>query len=208
MMRQKSRTRLFLLSFILIGFCSLSAQEAKSPTADLPVLITSCGQSPGATMLKVIFMKLKLQHQPKAYTINTMATEEDLRSVMEGGSGYKTLIIVMGASLKGMGAAGISIDDELNRVANLIAEARRLDITIIGAHIEGIKRRAQGADPGDNTDELSIDAVAPNADILIIRKDGDADGRFSTIAQEKNIPMVVVEKNLDLFEEMKKMFSK
>jgi hypothetical protein len=200
--------RFFLFAVVLIGFCTLTAQETETITADLPVMITSCGQSPGATMLKVIFMKLKLQHQPKAYTINTMARAEDLKQTQEEGDSYKSLIIVMGASLKGMGAAGISIDDELDRIAKLIAEARALGITIIGAHIEGMKRRAQGANPGDNTDELSIDAVAPNSDILIVRKDGDADGRFTTIAQDMNIPMVRVEKNLDLFAEMKKIFTK
>ena len=67
----------------------------------------------------------------------------------------------MGASLKGMGAAGIAIEDELSRTAALIDEARKLRIKVIGAHIEGMKRRAQGADAGDTTDEQSIDAVAP-----------------------------------------------
>lgn len=208
MIRLKIQMRFFLFAVALIGFCTLAAQETETLRADLPVMITSCGQSPGATMLKVIFMKLKLQHEPKAYTINTTATAEDLKQTKEEHDSFKSLIIVMGASLKGMGAAGISIDDELDRVAKLIAEARALGITIIGAHIEGMKRRAQGADPGDNTDELSIDTVAPNADILIVRKDGDADGRFTTIAQDGNIPMVVVEKNLDLFAEMKKIFTK
>lgn len=208
MKRPRRRMAIFLLALTAIAWASLPAQETKAVSADLPVMITSCGQSPGATMMKVIFMKLKLQHQPEAYTINTTATAADLKQAEGDGYSYKSLIIAMGASLKGMGAAGISIDDELDRIAKLIAEAHRLNITIIGAHIEGMKRRAQGADPGDNTDELSIDAVAPNADILIVRKDGDSDGRFTSIAQENDIPMVVVEKNLDLFMEMKKIFTK
>jgi hypothetical protein len=71
-----------------------------------------------------------------------------------------------------------------------------------------MKRRSQGAAVGDNTDEMSIDTVAPNSNILLIRKEGDSDSRFTTIANAKNIPMIVVEKNLDLLEEMKKLFSK
>jgi hypothetical protein len=70
---------------------------------------------------------------------------------------------VMGASLKGMGAAGISIDDELRRSAELIAEAR---------------------------------------------KEGNSDGRFTTISKAKNIPMIVVEKNFDLVTELGKLFGK
>ncbi len=118
------------------------------------------------------------------------------------------MILVMGASLKGMGAAGISMDDELDRAAHFIEAARSQGITVIGAHIEGMKRRSQGADPGDNTDELSIDAIAPKSDFLIIRKDGNEDGRFSAIAAEKSIPLVEVEKNMELFEVLKQVFSK
>ena len=126
--------------------------SGEAPKAELPVLITSCGQSPGATMLKVIFIKMKLQHEPKAYEINMLASAEDLKEAKSAGNPFKSLIIVMGASLKGMGAAGISMDDELSRTETLIAEAQNQGVKIIGAHIEGMKRRAQGATVGDNTD--------------------------------------------------------
>ena len=186
---------------------SLSTRQSDTPKAELPVIISSCGQSPGATMLKVIFMKMKLEHQPKAYEINMLATANDLKSAKEAGAPYKSLIIVMGASLKGMGAAGISMDDEISRTEALITEARDQGIKIIGAHIEGIKRRAQGASVGDNTDELSIDTVAPNSQILIVRKDGNEDGRFTLIADEKNIPLILIEKNLDLLQELQKIYT-
>ncbi len=201
--------RYLLLSFAIICLLlsPLSGIDEDGPKAELPVLITSCGQSPGATMIKVIFMKLEFEHPDPAYTTKMQAVPEDLISAKEAGNPYKSLIIVMGASLKGMGAAGISIDDERSRTESLINEARKQGITVIGAHIEGMKRRAQGAAPGDNTDELSIDAVALNSDILIINKDGDQDRRFSIIAEENDIPMVVVEKNLELMAELEKMFS-
>jgi porphobilinogen deaminase len=198
------------LVFSLFIFSSYSIQESQPeiPEVELPVLITSCGQSPGPIMLKVVFMRLKLEAEPKAFEVIELATAEDLKAMEEAGTPYKSLIIVMGASLKGMGAAGISIDDELSRTSKLIEEARRQGITIIGAHIEGMKRRAQGAAVGDNTDELSIDAVAPKSDLLVIIKEGNADGRFTTIANEKNIPMIEAEKTLDLLSEFKKLFQK
>ena len=199
---------IFLSFLIIFGLSSLNATENDGPKADLPVIVSSCGQSPGPALLKVLFMKMKLEHEPKAYEINPLATADDLIKMKEAGTPYRTLIIVMGASLKGMGAAGISIDDELVRTKKLIEEARNQSITLIGAHIEGMKRRSQGASAGDNTDELSIDAVAPASDLLIINKAGDEDGRFTTIADEKNIPIVFVEKNLELLEEMKKIFTK
>jgi len=200
---------LLAVFFLFTGIVfSQAEKQPEIPNIELPVLITSCGQSPGPTMLKVIFMKLKLEFKPQAYEVNSLATAEDLKAGLEDGTPYKSLIIVMGASLKGMGAAGISIDDELARTSTLIKEARRLGITIIGAHIEGMKRRAQGAAVGDNTDELSIDAVAPNSNLLVIKKEGNADGRFTVIAKDKKIPMIEVEKTLDLLTEFEKIFKK
>jgi len=93
------------------------------------------------------------------FEFNTLATVEDMVARKEAGDPFKSIIIVTGASLKGMGAAGISIEDELARTNKLIEEARKQGMTVIGAHIEGMDRRAQGAAPGDNSDELSIDAV-------------------------------------------------
>lgn len=199
----------FLALILLIGIVpAMEGTQAETPSADLPVLITSCGQSPGATMIKVIFMRMKLVSEGTPYEINELATAEDLKTKKEAGAPYKSIIIVMGASLKGMGAAGISIDDELARASKLIEEARRQGITVIGAHIEGMKRRAQGAAVGDNTDELSIDCVAPNSDLLVIIKEGNADNRFTIIAKAKNIPMIEVEKLLDLKVEFEKIFKK
>jgi hypothetical protein len=180
-----------------------AAGQAQAPRAETPVLLASCGQSPGPVMLKVILHKLGL-----SYELNALATPADLKAKAQAGTPYKSLVIVMGASLKGMGAAGISIDDELKRTAELIDEARKEGIKVIGAHIEGMKRRSQGAAAGDTTDEQAIDAVAPNSDLLIINKDGDSDGRFTTISKARNIPMIVVEKNLDLVTELGKLFGK
>lgn len=195
--------------FVVLALClAMTSAYAESPIppTDTPVIITSCGQSPGATMIKVIFMKMKLSEG--SYEEKGLVTADDLKAAADSGSPYKTLIITMGASLKGMGAAGVSMEEELARTAQLIDEARRQGMTVIGAHVEGIKRRAQGADPGDNTDEKSIDAVAPNSDLLIVRHAGNADGRFTTIAEEKGLPMIEVEKTLDLVPEFEKLFKK
>jgi len=198
--------RSFMAAMIIASLAltaTFAAGQAQAPRAETPVLLASCGQSPGPVMLKVILHKLGL-----SYELNALATPADLKAKAQAGTPYKSLVIVMGASLKGMGAAGISIDDELKRTAELIDEARKEGIKIIGAHVEGMKRRSQGAAAGDTTDEQAIDAVAPNSDLLIINKEGDSDGRFTTISKAKNIPMIVVEKNLDLVTELGKLFGK
>jgi hypothetical protein len=188
--------------FIVLVPAGLAAQ-AQEAKAELPVLITSCGQSNGPTTIKVVMQRLKM-----AFDIDPLATPETLQAKAKAGAPYKTLIITMGASLKGMGAAGIEIEDELARAAALIAEARKQGIRIIGAHIEGLKRRSQGAAAGDTTDEQSIDAVAPNSNILLVYKEGNADGRFTTIAQAKKIPLIEFEKTVDLIPALEKLFVK
>ena len=196
---------LFLLTIFLPP---PSYSQSELPPTDFPVLVTSCGQSPGPVRIKAIFKRMKLEPGPKTYMIVDQATAEDLKIVKETGSPYKTVIIVMGSSLKAMGAAGISIDDEIDRTSKLIAEARRQKITIIGAHIEGMARRAQGAVVGDNTDELSIDAVGPNSNLLIVTKDGNTDGRFTIISKDKGIPMIEADRMIDLIPVFEKIFKK
>jgi hypothetical protein len=196
---------LYISIFIIYPASGLTGGD--SPRAEFPVLITSCGQSPGATMLKVIFSRLGLGTDPAPYAVNILATADVLQEAEDAGRPYQSLIIVMGASLKGMGAAGISMGGELERIDALIQAAQDKNIKIIGAHIEGMKRRAQGASPGDNTDEISIDAVAPKSDILVVNESGDQDQRFTNISNDHNIPMVTVEKNLELIPAMKQLFN-
>lgn len=169
-----------------------------APRATAPVLVTSCGQSPGPLKITVFMKRLGIDHDYKAD-----ATAKDV-----GSGKYKTVVIVTGASLKGMGAAGVSMKDELARTDALIGAARKAGITIVGAHIEGMARRSQGASAGDNSDELSIDAVCPRSQILLVRTDGDEDGRFTAIAKKQNIPMLGFEKNLDLEGVLKTLFGK
>jgi hypothetical protein len=190
------RTGLFAGLVLLIAVSTV-AQE-KVVRASAPALVTSCGQSPGPLKITVFLKKLQIEHD-----YLPIATVKDLASRQ-----FKTLIIVTGASLKGMGAAGVEMKDELARTDALINEARKQNILVIGAHVEGMARRAQGAAPGDNSDEQSIDAVCPKSQALIVRKDGDEDGRFTTISKAKNIPLLLFEKNLDLSGLLKNLFGR
>ncbi|RPJ85748.1 MAG: hypothetical protein EHM13_00170 [Acidobacteria bacterium] len=185
------------LALLALAGATAAAQPAP-PALAAPVLLTSCGQSPGPVRIQVFLKKLGIEHEYKAE-----ATAADL-----AGGKFKSLIIVTGASLKGMGAAGVSIDDELARTAKLIAEAQKQKITIVGSHVEGMDRRAKGAAPGDNSDELSIDAVCPKSQVMVVRKDGDEDARFTTIAKKQNIPILLFEKNTEIADVLKKLYGK
>ena len=166
--------------------------------AQAPILVTSCGQSPGPLRLTVFMKRLQIAHDLKED-----ATAKDLST-----KPYKTLIVVTGSSLKGMGAAGVSIDDEVKRVTALIAEAKKKGITVVGSHVEGMERRARNAAPGDNSDEMSIDAVCPKANFMIVRKDGDEDGRFTALSKKHNIPVIFFTKNVEIQDVLKSVFGK
>jgi hypothetical protein len=191
-----------LACMALAGIESLHAQEAPV-TAELPVLLTSCGQSPGPGRVRFFLTRLDLEHE-----FLEQATAQNLIDGLEAGNPFKAVIIVTGASLKGMGAAGVEIQDELERTAALIQEARRQGLTLICAHVEGMQRRAQGAAPGDNSDELSIDAVCPVSDLMIVRQDGNEDRRFSVISESQGIPLILFEKNMELGDVLTSVFAR
>ena len=203
-------TVLTLAIAVIAGAIPLFAQAGKpaaapaaaavqpAAKAQAPVFLTSCGQSPGAVTVGVFLRRLQMD-----YDLKDTGTVKDLAA-----KPYKTIIIVTGSSLKGMGGAGVSIEEELSRAGALIAEAKKRGITVIGAHVEGMERRAKNAAPGDNSDEMSIDAVCPKSQLLIVRKDGDEDGRFTTLGKKFNIPVILYEKSLELNTVLKNLFGK
>jgi hypothetical protein len=206
--RLVSTTVALSLLLLSVSLAPAAQQKGGNPAAppqkaSLPVLVTSCGQSPGPVQFDIFFKRLNMD-----YVYKLDAAAADLSAKSKAGAPIKSVIIVTGASLKGMGAAGVSIEDEINRIKGLIAAAKKQNIKVIGAHIEGMQRRAQGAAPGDNSDELSIDAVCPQASLLIVKKDGDADGRFTTISKSMNIPMISYDKNMELESVLKGLFGK
>ena len=143
-------------------------------------------------------MKLFLGRLEMDYELLEQATAQDLIDAQSAGNPFKSIIIVTGASLKGMGAAGVSMREELIRTEALIAEAKGQGLTIIGAHVEGMDRRAQGAATGDNSDEQSIDAVMPFSDVMVIRQDGNEDRRFTVLSEAEGIPLILFVKNMEM----------
>lgn len=163
----------------LVGLClaaslvSASAQPAV-PKAQIPVLITSVGQSPDGYLLKVVSDRIKLPH-----TYDPLAPPAKLE-------GMKTVILAIGASLKGFGAGGVSLDSELARGKELAARARALKLHLIVAHVGGEGRR-------EAMSNKLLDAIAGQADHLIVWKDGNQDGYFTKLAEQKKIPLTLID---------------
>ena len=155
-----------------------------------PIVVTSCGQSPGALMIRMIAQKAQLECDQK----NTLSVDELKQKP------YKTLIITMGTSLKGMGAAGTDIKREIKRIQGLVEEAKKSGITVVGAHIEGMARRT------DESDAMSCDAVSAVSQAFFVKEESNQDGYFTKISNDKKIPLYAAKQPLDFVDTFKELF--
>ena len=167
---------------ILIGFifnAVVWSQSAGVGFADKPAVLTAVGQSADVEMVKVLLTREKIPF--KVDKAGALFKASDLTSA------DKTLIVVMGSSSKGLGAAGISFDEEMTRSQALVKRAKELGMKVIALHVGGAVRR------GANSDKL-INFAVPLADYVIVVSDSDNDGLFTNLARETKIPISKVEK--------------
>ena len=94
---------------------------AQTPLFEQPVLITSAGQSADVQIASVLARKAGLQS-----TLVKAAAAKDLAQV-------KSLVLVLGASLKGLGAAGLDTAKEKDRVDALLAEAKAKGVPVLSS---------------------------------------------------------------------------
>jgi len=218
-----SVSKSFFMIFLLVVSCGLMVQAAEVediPQAQYPVLTTSAGQSTDIETLNIIAEEAGIKYdycdvptpeilkdgvglggRESADTGFHVEIHSDLEKFPTG-TPYKTIIFAIGASLKGMGASGLTIEDEAKRLKEVIDYCKKNDIFIIALHVGGVSKR--GAPGGDN--ERMIDAVAPYADYIIAAKDSNKDGRFTSIAKDKGIPFTEVEYALGVVDILKKVF--
>ncbi len=161
---------------------------AEDFTAKQPILLTSAGQSADVLMVKILGKKANLQ-----FTYAKMAQPDSLKN-------HKSLILVSGGSTKGLGAAKIDKQQELTRVQAIINAAKNAKISIITMHLGGKARR------GKLSDEFNK-LAAENADCLIVVKNGDEDQLFSKIAENKKIPIYLIDKIMEAGNVMKNIFA-
>ena len=153
-----------------------------------PVLVTSFGQSTDGSMIEQVMKRLKTV----AYTYNPTATSADL-------SGVKTVVIAVGNSTKGLGAAGISQDQETARAKEFMAAAKKAGVKVICCHIGGATRRGALSD-------AFADMVLPLSSYILVKEDGNEDGKFTSFAAANNIPITLVYGSKDTVDAFKQIF--
>ena len=108
----------------------------------------------------------------------------------------------MGASLKGMGASGLTVDTEVARIQSNIDWAKKNNVTIIGMHVEGKSLRGK---PGSDNETI-IDAVLPSCQMIIATEGSNHDGKFTDYAAANNIPCEVVKNTTALVPVLQAIF--
>ena len=125
-----------ILLFLCFGSAAFAAVTgAEAPKGEEPLLITNAGQGPGGKMGRLLVTRAAVV---KELTYNAEPKPDDLAA-----GGYKTMLVVIGSSAKGLGASGITIDQEVDRLNAMMAKAKELKIQVIAAHIEGKARRGK-----------------------------------------------------------------
>jgi hypothetical protein len=182
------------LSILLLAVClcccwgARTVKAAETAQFEQPLLITSAGQSAEVQLAAVLAKRAKLE-----YSLSKLATSQELQEA-------KTLVLSLGASLKGLGAAGLDVAQEKGRVEELLAAARKHEIPVICMHLGGESRRGQLSDD-------FISSFLPHAKVAIVVKSGNKDGFFSTLCEQSKISLIEVERAADALQPLTEFFS-
>ncbi|MCU0244527.1 MAG: DUF6305 family protein [Acidobacteria bacterium] len=204
------RTPLFLAVLAAAGLALLFAGQAV-PKAGLPVLTTSAGQSTDVTTVNIVLDEAGIAYDYCDVPTPEMVADgvglggresgpgfhvESLTDTAKhpAGTPYKAVIFAIGASLKGMGASGLTLDSEEARLKKLIEFCKSKKIFVMAVHIGGESKRG----PAGSDNERMIDAVAPLADYIVVTKESNKDGRFTKLAQANKVPITEIDYALDL----------
>jgi hypothetical protein len=177
MMKRREGTVLLILSLLLTASAQ-GKKETTLPFFEQPFLITSAGQSAEVQLASILAKKAGITS-----SLFKLASAKDLENA-------RTLVLVLGVSLKGLGAAGLDIVKERARVNSLLEEARKKNIDLLCLHLGGEARR------GELSDDLAS-ACLRRAKMAIVVKAGNKDGFFTRVCQENNIPLAEVEKTIE-----------
>jgi hypothetical protein len=172
----------------VISACAVYPARAADVTFSAPGVITSVGQSSDVAIVKVLLntqLKLNLDYKPTALPADL--------------AGMKTLVVVLGASSKGLGAVGLDMDKEIARTKALMKAAKEQGVKVLAMHTGGESRR------GKTSNDL-IALVVPDADYSVVVAAGNKDKLFNQLAAKRGAPVVEVEKMVGAGDAVKAVF--
>lgn len=162
--------------------------EISAGMCSTPAILTSIGQSADVDIANTLCTKAGIE-----VTMNKNITGADLPD------DCKTLILAVGGSSKGLGAAGIDADQELARTDALISSAKEKGIIVLALHTGGSARR------GTLSDSF-ITPAFQGCDAAIVVSEGDSDGLMSGILSGNGTPAIYVDNTAGTLDALKTAF--
>lgn len=162
--------------------------EISAGMCSTPAILTSIGQSADVDIANTLCTKAGIE-----VTMNKNITGADLPD------NCKTLILAVGGSSKGLGAAGIDADQELARTDALISAAKEKGIVVLALHTGGSARR------GTLSDSF-ITPAFQGCDAAIVVSEGDSDGLMSGILSGNGTPAIYVDNTAGTLDALKTAF--
>mgnify|MGYP000538940711 FL=1 len=186
-----------LMTVPMFAFAAVSGDEPL--TIGTPFMITNAGQGPGGKMGRLLVSRAgTLTEDEDFYYVDVpYAADVDARD-------YSAIVIVIGSTDKGLGATGITIDQEIARVDEVVARANEKGVPVIAVMLEKDKR----SDVKTNANERCIDAVCPHASWMIVTADVNTDGRYDAFKAENGTPLTVLDSSMDFISLVQQAFVK
>ena len=182
-----------LMTIPMFAFAAVSGDEPL--TIGTPFMITNAGQGPGGKMGRLLVSRA-----------GTLTEDEDFYyvDVPYAADDYSAIVIVIGSTDKGLGATGITIDQEIARVDEVVARANEKGVPVIAVMLEKDKR----SDVKTNSNERCIDAVCPHASWMIVTADVNTDGRYDAFKAENGTPLTILDSSMDFISLVQQAFVK
>jgi hypothetical protein len=175
---------------MIIGLTLTVTAKTKVPTFQQPVYVTSAGQCIDWQTTKMLVQRSGIK-----FEVNPTVKPAELKK-----AAAKTMIVVVGHSLKGLGSAGISEKDELARVKRVLMAAKQKKIAVVLFHLGGDMRRGPTSQP-------FIDATLAHSQFVVVYKAGNTDQYFTNYCSKNKIPMMELDKVIDVKDVLKSMFN-
>lgn len=186
-----------LMTIPMFAFAAVSGDEPL--TIGTPFMITNAGQGPGGKMGRLLVSRAgTLTEDEDFYYVDVpYAADVDARD-------YSAIVIVIGSTDKGLGATGITIDQEIARVDEVVARANEKGVPVIAVMLEKDKR----SEVKTNANERCIDAVCPHASWMIVTADVNTDGRYDAFKAENGTPLTILDSSMDFISLVQQAFVK
>lgn len=165
----------------------------------MPFMITNAGQGPGGKMGRLLATRTGtlVEDEDFFYVDVPYAADVTARE-------YSAIIIVIGSTDKGLGATGITIDQEIDRVNEVMAAAKEAEVPVIAVMLEKDKR----SEVPTNANERCIDAVCSGASWMVVINDVNTDGRYDAFKEANGTPLTLLDTSMDFIELVKQAFVK